>query len=410
MNALALASIETFRNQIVVADALTLLRSLPPASVHCCVTSPPYFNLRSYLPGDHADKATEIGLEDTPEQFAQRLVEVFRGIWRVLRPDGTLWLNLGDTYAGSGRGGPGDTSQIQACINGVQSMTVNDYNDFGLKRKDLVGIPWRVALALQSDGWYLRTDIIWHKTNAMPSSVTDRPTRDHEYIFLLTKSPDYYYNAAAIREPSAPSSMARAKYSGGKPSPKQVSGVENGIYAGLSSTDKAYGAGRNKRTVWSVATRPLRDGHFAAYPPDLIEPCILAGCPPHVCSQCGAPHTPIVEREPMEIRRTARGEKMGEYGRTQASGTMLKPATSRLIGYEPSCDCGASSSPGIVIDPFIGSGTTAIVAQQHGRDYIGCDLNSEYVELGRNRIIYAGDDKLRRADQQSGAQRLALFS
>ena len=285
-----------------------------------CVTSPPYFGLRDY------GHDGQIGLEQTPEQYIAAMVEVFRCVRDVLADDGTLWLNLGDsygavggnTYAGfnkrwNGTGGAG--SKQDATLAGVTDRKIST----SLKPKNLLGIPWRVALALQADGWILRQDIIWHKPNPMPESVRDRCTKAHEYIFLLSKSERYFFDADAVTEPVAASTVERlsqptlAQQAGSS----RVPGKTNGNMKAVGNTEK-----RNRRSVWTVATRPYKGAHFATFPPALIEPCILAG-----------------------------------------------------------------SRPGdVVLDPFMGSGTTAQVALQHDRKYLGCELNSEYGPLQQERI------------------------
>src|SRR5690606_28083797 len=257
------------KNVILQGDVIETLRTLPDGFVHTCVTSPPYWGLRDYgVPG-------QIGLEETPEEYVEKMGEVFREVRRVLRDDGTLWLNLGDSYANSNAGGN-------------RRMSLKSTK--GLKPKDLVGIPWRVAFALQSDGWYLRSDIIWAKPNAMPESVRDRPTKAHEYIFLMSKSPRYYYDADAIREPYARLWNEKNGGSFAKPNheeaqAKKVSGALNH----RGSYPMPNPLGRNKRTVWSIPTKPFKGAHFAVFPPDLIEPCILAGAPEKACPHCGAP-------------------------------------------------------------------------------------------------------------------------
>ena len=297
---------------ILIGDVREKLKELPDRSVHCVVTSPPYWGLRDY--GEDG----QIGMEDTPEEFVANLVNVFREVWRVLRDDGTLWLNLGDSYAGSGKGrNPDGTVHVSAMIakQGSSAGTVmgnvkGGLVPDGLKPKDLVGIPWRVAFALQAEGWYLRQDIIWHKPNPMPESVTDRCTKSHEYIFLLSKSRQYYFDNEAIKEP--------AKYAGddrGSRTDNRRGTIMNSISGITTET-------RNKRDVWTVTTRPFKGAHFATFPPQLIEPCILAGCPPD----------------------------------------------------------------GTVLDPFFGAGTTGLVAQQYGRNWIGCELNPVYAEMASKRI------------------------
>ena len=299
---------------IHIGDCIASMRAMPDQSVHTCVTSPPYFGLRDYgMPG-------QIGLEPTPAAFVAAMVEVFREVKRVLRDDGTLWLNLGDSYSGSGKGVWNVPDERKSKVKETYRPSTNPIKtNTGLKPKDLIGIPWRVAFALQDDGWYLRQDIIWHKPNPMPESVTDRCTKAHEYLFLLSKSPRYYFDSEAIKEPVAESSAARlaqptlATQAGSA----RVPGKTNGNM-------KAVGNGetRNKRSVWTVTTKPFKGAHFATFPPDLIEPCILAGSP---------------------------------------------------VG-------------GTVLDPFGGSGTTAGVAIKHGRKAILCELNPEYAAMMPERI------------------------
>jgi len=262
------------------------MRGLPDQSVHTCVTSPPYFGLRDY------GHDGQIGLEPTPGVFVAKLVEVFREVRRVLRDDGTLWLNLGDSYA----------------------------RQEGLKPKDLIGIPWRVAFALQADGWYLRQDIIWHKPNPMPESVRDRCTKAHEYIFLLSKSQRYYFDSEAIKEDAVTPPAARDKASEGY----QADYPKGDRF---SSGERVWGQDgkKNKRSVWTVATKPFKGAHFATFPPDLIEPCILAGCP----------------------------------------------------------------KDGVVLDPFGGAGTTGMVAQRNQRKFVLCEINPEYARMAEDRIANA---------------------
>jgi DNA modification methylase len=328
-------------------DCRTVLKELPPESVQCVVTSPPYWGLRDY---GHAD---QIGLEETPQAYVETMREVFAEVWRVLRDDGTLWLNLGDSYSGSGKGGNPDEGK-QATNKGSQTIgtlygktgesarqaAVTNVSrrlcaEHGMKAKDLIGIPWRVALALQADGWYLRSDIIWHKPNPMPESMTDRPTRSHEYIFLMTKSPRYYYNAEAIKEPSVEvdwqSRLTRDSDKSTPPAERNGIRKRNDRFGGnkhngetTKHSDGSIFTGsedRNKRDVWTVTTSPYPDAHFATFPPDLIKPCILAG---------------------------------------------TKPGD-------------------VVLDPFGGSGTTGKVALELGRRAVLVELNPEYTKLCEQR-------------------------
>jgi len=276
-----------------------------------CVTSPPYFGLRDY------GHDGQIGLEQTPEAYIAAMVDVFRCVRDVLADDGTLWLNIGDSYASAG-GTPGPRKSgntFDSPAAGVQPRP----GVAGLKPKDLIGIPWMLAFALRADGWYLRQDIIWHKPNPMPESVRDRCTKAHEYVFLLSKSERYFYDHEAAMEPVAASTVERLSQTTlhQQEGSARVPGKTNGNMKAVGRTDK-----RNRRSVWTVATRPYKGAHFATFPPALIEPCILAG-----------------------------------------------------------------SRPGdTVLDPFMGSGTTAQVALQHGRQYLGCELNPDYGPLQEQRI------------------------
>jgi DNA modification methylase len=381
-----------------------VLAGLEPGSVHTCVTSPPFFGLRDY---GHAE---QIGLEPSPDEFVAALVDVFREVRRVLRDDGTVWLNLGDSYSGSGPSGASYESETtkrrreQGAQDGAfrVSPTLRDrgltYAEkkpvpaAGTKPKDLIGIPWMVAFALRADGWYLRSDIIWSKPNPMPESVTDRPTKSHEYVFLLSKGPRYFYDADAIREAHdgplhAPGNQAADEWEGIRGAHKS-----KGMSGHLAEPERTWGnpAGRNKRSVWTVATQPYPGAHFATFPSKLIEPCILAGCPERACRECGAPWTRVVERTPMVVRPTAKREAWqaeDDHARTQTGGTMLEPPSSRTVGWEPSCAHDAPTIPGTVLDPFTGAGTTGVVALRHDRSFVGIELNPEYVELARRRIV-----------------------
>ena len=330
-------------NHIYTGDAEEVLKSLPSDSVDCVVTSPPYYGLRDY--GVNG----QIGLEDSPEAYIERLLCVFRQVHRVLKPTGTFWLNIGDSYAGSGRG-KGDInkkSKAQSKASYTGDVFTKPYKLHGYKNKDLIGVPWLLAFALRAEGWYLRQDIIWHKPNPMPESVRDRCTKAHEYLFLLTKSPRYYFEHHAILEP--------AKYDGRKKMTHEGSEkyLTNGTGIGIQNVSKGgrerwpnkirghvskegntglpeqhHGANiaalpaRNKRSVWTVPTRAFKGAHFATFPPDLISTCIAAGCP---------------------------------------------------LG-------------GVVLDPFMGAGTTALVAKELGRNYVGVELNGEYVRMAEDRI------------------------
>lgn len=325
--------------QILVGDCRARLAEIESGSVNTCVTSPPYFGLRDY------GHAGQIGLEPTPPEFVQAMVEVFREVRRVLRDDGTLWLNLGDSYTGSSAG---QVSKRQASktsdklgADAVDALGRRVGVPAGLKPKELIGIPWRVAFALQADGWYLRQDIIWHKPNPMPESVTDRCTKAHEYVFLLSKGPRYYFDAAAIAEraergdagsvfdqgKTTKHQLGRAQIRSQRLAEQSVGRSGGALSGGTQKSTLGHDAQdtRNKRSVWMVPTQPFKEAHFATYPPALIEPCILAGAP----------------------------------------------------------------AGGMVLDPFGGAGTTGLVADRLGRNATLIELNPEYAEMARRRI--AGD-------------------
>lgn len=381
------------------------MRTLPEKSVQLCVTSPPYFGLRDY------GHDGQIGLEPTPDEFVGKLVEVFREVRRVLRDDGTLWMNLGDSYAAQ-RGGTHQPAETLAGGKGgktedgerVNRDQFDGYNPtrnataIGLKHKDLIGIPWRVAFALQSDGWYLRQDIIWHKPNPMPESVRDRCTKAHEYVFLLSKRERYFYDAEAVSE-----AVACVRGPGNKKPLKGVAedGNKHSTRAGLHKAAERWREegppeSRNRRSVWTVTTKPYSGAHFATMPPDLVEPCILAGCPDQCCPVCGAGYERIVEQKKGDTEASDRPKRTaGMASKTSTlslSGNGSKEWAERggkriTLGWQPACDCAASGTiPGTVLDPFTGSGTTLAVAAELGRSGIGCELNSEYIVLAERRI------------------------
>jgi DNA modification methylase len=440
------------RLTVIPGHNLNSLKAMPAESVHCCVTSPPYWGLRDYgLPpvswpsgwtGQH-------GLEPTPEMFIAHEVAIFREVRRVLRKDGTLWLNLGDCYAtGAGAVGdcPGGGKQGERWArrpekngrgeeqggyrgdrNGIGPMTQpNRMPIEGLKPKDLVGIPWRVALALQADGWYLRSDIIWHKPNPMPESVTDRPTKAHEYIFLLTKAERYFYDAEAIREPVTGTAAPRmsqaalheiAENRANGMAPAQSNPKRHGqnpkarleqFNCASTGTIKIAASlpvsSRNKRSVWSVPTAPYKEAHFATFPPDLIKPCILAGTSAAgCCVDCGAPFERVVELgEPDEEHKRACGaDANGEYNGkatkaydaagvqdpSEVKARILAGMCKRkTVGWKATCKCGnEAKAPCVVLDPFGGSFTTGAVAMELGRAAIVLELNPNYIEMGKRR-------------------------
>jgi len=368
---------------VITGDCRDVLATLPAKHFHTCVTSPPYFGLRDYgVDG-------QIGLEPTPDEFVGELVKVFREVRRVLRDDGTVWLNLGDSYARQG----GKTSGVsrhwdgRTSDPGGQHHTRHVDNLEGLKPKDLIGIPWRVAFALQADGWYLRQDIIWSKPNPMPESVTDRCTKAHEYIFLLSKSPRYWFDAKAIAEPFADERMGASGVVHGVPE-AYAGAAGRGGDQGLSKFNGADRTGRNRRSVWTVATQPFSQAHFATFPPALIEPCILAGCPAQCCEACGAPYERQVERGAVTGRHDAGGvvgmADAGMYS-GRAGNTEIK-----TTGFAPTCTCGAGIADGNVLDPFGGAGTTGMVADRLQRNATLIELNPAYAKIAHDRMIDDG--------------------
>jgi DNA modification methylase len=393
--------------RIIEGDCRDTLATLDAGSAQTVVTSPPYFGLRDY------GHDGQIGLEPTPDEFVAALVGVFREVRRVLRDDGTVWLNLGDSYSGSDPSGASYESETtkrrreQGSQDGAFRVSPTlgarglSYADkkptpaAGTKPKDLIGIPWMVAFALRADGWYLRSDIIWAKSNPMPESVTDRPTKAHEYVFLLSKGPRYFYDADAIKEAAAPATLADARMGTERAADfdRAAENFGEGTSASRRMARNAVGdpeVGRNKRSVWTVATQPFPGAHFATFPPKLIEPCILAGSSSQACGECGAPWQRVVERTAMVVKPTPKRtewQATDDHARTQTGGTMVEPPTSRTVGWEPTCEHRDGSGSCAVLDPFAGAGTTGVVALRHGRSFIGCELNPEYVALARDRII-----------------------
>lgn len=370
--------INDIRDTILLGNTPDVLNRLPDTSVDCVVTSPPYWGLRDYgVDG-------QIGLEPSPEAFVETMVRIFRQVHRVLKDEGTVWLNLGDSYA-------------------------NDSKWTGLKPKDLVGIPWRAALALQADGWYLRQDIIWHKPNPMPESCRDRCTKSHEYIFLLSKSPRYYYDQVATledvsentnprySEQKIPDGWETEKGSHGRfhknytPSPKaqqNASMVKNNpSFEKLTSLPVNK---RNKRSVWTVVTQACKEAHFATFPEKLIEPCILAGCPEQVCVVCGKARSRMVEKQ--TVARERKTETTRPIDQRSPSPNAVASVETSTAGWTD-CGCGGGFVRGIVLDPFMGAGTTGLVAYKNNRNYIGIELNPEYRDIAQRRID-AERDKL----------------
>jgi len=373
-------------NTIIQGDVLERLKQLPNDYVQTVITSPPYFGLRDY------GVTGQIGLEETPQAYIDKLVAVFREGRRVLRPDGTLWLNIGDSYAGSGKGGQSEEKRSE---NWQPTYMNKGLTPRGYKPKDLMMIPARLAIALQSDGWYLRSQIIWHKPNCMPESVEDRPTTSHEYVFLLAKSEKYYYDADAIREPV---SLAHIEKWGTatperKP-PKTHIGLEITRIQGEATTYGAHPLGRNKRSVWSVSTHNYEGAHFATFPPKLIEPMILAGTAPRACEHCGAPWERVTERiqfgkapSATKFDKTMQGGPLSGSRQAYRAMGLEGPPAPITTGWQPTCTCtNEGTGRCIVLDPFMGSGTVALVAIQHARHWLGIELSPDYVALAQKRI------------------------
>jgi len=364
--------------RIIQGDCLAVLPTMEAGSVQCVVTSPPYWGLRDYSLGDSG-----IGLEPTMGEYIDKLVRVFREVRRVLRDDGTCWVNLGDAYTSGNRA----TFRSAASENkghDVQNDQDRPSTPDGLKPKDLCGIPWRVALALQADGWYLRSDIIWAKPNPMPESVTDRPTKSHEHVFLLSKRPQYYYDQEATREP--------AQYGRGIYTEQWKSGKENcdGHRSGGGTHSHTYEGSRNLRDVWHIATHAYPEAHFATYPEKLVEPCIKAGSAARACGKCGAPWEREVQKEQYGDWNERRDERM-EVGH-DCSGKIMGDDFHRsykapvTTGWRPTCSHSDDTTSSLILDPFCGSGTTGAVAVRLGRRFVGIEMNPEYIKLAEKRI------------------------
>lgn len=431
-------------NKVLVGDSHEILKELPDKIFQTCVTSPPYWGLRDYGTSswksgdsdcDHIEQAhgmsdkntlgrgghlpdtnqgnkagrlqykdvcakcgakridRQIGLEDSIEKYVEEIVGIFREVKRTLRDDGTLWLNLGDSYNSSpppsGKSFRRDrkrvlpTSKSKRIPRGSGRYGGGNVRSATLKPKDLCGIPWRVAFALQADGWYLRCDIIWSKKNPMPESVTDRPTKAHEYIFLMSKKPRYYYDAEAIRE------KIKWENEGRMAAPKM--GADRPKFGARDQNIKQYEEikGANKRSVWEITTQPYKEAHFATFPEALVNPCILAGTPEvGCCVACGAPRKRIVEASGGTI-----GEGWNDHKNDLSEGFRTPHKTKdgsyhrETTGWKSGCSCKAEARPALVLDPFGGSGTVGYRAKQMGRAFTLIELNPEYAKMAERRMI-----------------------
>ena len=439
---------------ILRGDCIEMLRAFPDESIDCCVTSPPYFGLRDYgVDG-------QIGLEPSPEEYVWKLVTVFREVRRVLKKEGTLWLNLGDSYSAAKTGSfNGGGFKDNSAKNGTRDLSgVETSGKFdkaeacaknGIKPKDLIGIPWRVAFALQADGWYLRSDIIWAKGNPMPESVTDRPTKSHEYVFLLAKSKKYYYDAEAVKEPTTGNAHKRGRGVHPK-SAEPGKGIKANSSFEAACTEIV--TSRNKRSVWIINSSPFKEAHFAVMPEALVEPCVMAGTSEKgVCPGCGKAWvrqtskrratyhktedpTLLTGRAGMNrerfgksdsyvlaisqpelsemLRKAAKGkeaEMEGHFGskwqhwiRTDSSGARIPtfsdakeihavlgveiPFDGASGGWLPSCSCNLPPQPAVVLDPFFGAGTVGAVAKRLGRHFVGIELNPAYIQIATQRL------------------------
>lgn len=427
---------------IVTLNANALHIPLRDRCVQCAVTSPPYYALRNYgVDG-------QLGLESTPEQYVEKLVLVFREVWRVLRDDGVVWLNIGDSYAGSGGAGgdynegglkagqprfEGTARQMRdpavrngngkSTLTGSRKKVRESMKSPGvpatgvLKPKDLIGIPWMVAFALRADGWYLRQEVIWHKPNCMPESAMDRPTRAHEQLFLLSKSRTYFYDAEAIKEPAQTWTGQAAGFARSGPVSEHVlpgqsaavhrptrkqDALGKSTYTGFNDRYEESGGveKRNKRSVWTIATVPYPEAHFATFPPDLVRPCILAGTSEKgCCPACGAPWERLTRKETVNSSNAARAGNEDLEGKGHPTDLVREdhdvrngPTTIvKTIGWQPTCNCHPAEGdayipvPCTVLDPFAGTFTTGEVAAEHRRDAIGLDLNFKYIGFAQKR-------------------------
>lgn len=375
--------------KILVGDVFAKLAELPDESVHCVVTSPPYWGLRDY------GVSGQIGLEPTLCEHLETMVKVFAEMRRVMRPDATLWLNYGDCYASSPAGKTHEKADGRVINpNDDRTFTQKPFSTVGgvLKPKDLCMIPNRLAIALQEDGWWVRSEIIWAKPNPMPESAKDRPTSSHEKIWLLSKSARYYYDAEAVREPVESGEMqAGFRGKGSQYTNNQSFANSANISAQTAGIPRGTTTARNLRNVWNIATAPFPDAHFATFPPQLAETCIKAGTSEKgVCAECGAPWVRDLERPFVGEYRS--GDRVAQLKKGDHRNLPHDYERAKTIGWSRSCACTANAAPATVLDPFGGSGTTGLVADRLGRSAILIELNPEYAAMAERRI--KGDSPL----------------
>ena len=356
--------------KILQGNCIDKIKELEDNSIDCVVSSPPYFGLRNYKVDG------QFGLEKTYQEYVANTVKVFETFKPKLKDTATIWWNVGDSYSSGKRTSTTNQSLRGGKDYGVTRTPVQN----GIKEKDLLMIPNRVAIALQDAGWYIRSEIIWHKPNPMPESIKDRPTSCHEKIWLITKNKKYYYDAQSIKEPVVTPIDAKSghKFGGNKTTKK--------LNATISGKKWKYSSTRNKRNVWTITTKPFKDAHFATFPKDLIEPCIKAGCPEKVCVKCGKPQVKELYRDKSTLP-VKRNKRDGDGDRA-VGGVYQKwlEENPPQIKVKPSCDCNADFKPGIVLDTFGGSGTTGIVAALNNRNAILIELNKEYISIANKRI------------------------
>jgi len=384
---------------IHVGDVRASLRAMPEQSVHCAVTSPPYWGLRSYLPVGHPDKGFEIGSEPTPDAFVETMVGVFREVRRVLRDDGVLGLNIGDSYAKEGVSGLGLHTATSTTGKPNPYSTIRKTIPPGLKAKDLCMIPWRVFLALQADGWYLRSIIAWTKPAPMPESCTDRPTSSWEPIALLTKSPTYFWDADAVRTTPTEAGLKRAHCPSG--AGRATEGTfhdhaDDEFRGQRSGAPAIHPGGSNIRNTWRISSEPWTDPGgvdlFAAAPTEIPRRFVKAGTSEKgCCPKCGAGWERETDREQVKRERPNNFTKRtGEDGTGNSCGNTVAGVSVRTTGWAPACTCNAGDPiPCTVLDPFSGTGSTGVAACTLGRRYVGCELFPQYAEMGKRRIEQA---------------------